>query len=472
MMGLAKFLCVLPLVAAYDDASLMQQNMGVEAAATTREKYVEMVNAIQEGRKQFPSMGKLRELALDGLMSDLSSEAPAYADNIFAQIHELLQSIDIELQEQNNVDQAIIDAHEPIITACNTQNEGPDDTAANDFETASENHRYCREGTGGEDSKRTTAETDCGAMTQEMSNRRQGSDIFYGESAGSGSLYNDGTDYSVSEMDIDCAMFGTAMTDLTDSANLKDSRPNSGETSSQNSIMKHTEILSKIVNGNTAGTANYDWYSGLTKIMYWYNAVERLLGPLLAPCEVALHAYAAKRVECHGLQVEQEQKFCTHKNSRLSTCSARDSCWTSAKAAYDSDWATYLPIANQRFHEGSMVRYVRCLIVELQANNTAITPCQTDFATTEFQTNATDSFNITVASVDAKSSCNTTYVDATYFPADAIWQTRHLDAFSAQNTRTPYNDDLTASHCCASSMPDRAGCCTRLSATTSGSVTC
>jgi hypothetical protein len=377
-------------------------------------------------------------------------------------------SIDTELQSQNTVDQGIIDAHSPIITACNTQNQGPDDTAATDFETASENHRYCREGAGGEDAARTTAESDCGAMTQEMANRRQGSNIFFGESSGSESVYNNGLDYGTGLMLQDCEMFAVTILDVV----TKPSRPDSAETSTQNTIMDHTDVLTKLINGNTAGSASYDWYSGLTKIMYWYNAVERLLGPLLAPCEVALHAYAAKRVECHGLQVEQESKFCTHKSSRLSTCSARASCYSTAKANYDADWQTYLPIANQRFHEGSMVRYVRCLIVELQANRTAITPCQTDFATTEFQTNATDSFNITVATVDTESSCNTTYVDATYFPADAIWQTRHLDAFSAQNTRTPYNDDLTASHCCASTVPDRAGCCTRLAATTSNAVTC
>lgn len=468
MMGLTKFLCFyVTLVAAYDDASLMQQNMGVEAAVSTREKYAEMISAIQESRKQFPPLGKLRDMALDGLMNDLSSDAPAYADNIFAQIHELLYSIDTELQGEKTTDQAIIDGHSSVINACNTQGAGQDTTDATAFETASENHRYCREGTGGEDSLRTTAETDCGAMTQEMSNRRQGSNIFFGESASGDSAYNDGTDYSISEMYTDCQKFAVNIVAIV----MKDSRPNSGETTTQDSIMDHTDVLAKLINGNQ-GSSAYDWYSGLTKIMYWYNAVERLLGPLLAPCEVALHNYAAKRVECHGLQNTQENAFCTHKQTRLAMCSARSTCYDNAKAAYDADWNTYLPIANQRFHEGSMVRYVRCLIVELQANNTAITPCENDFATTAFQNNATDSFNISTATFEQKASCNTTYVDSTYFPADAIWRTRHFDDFSAQNTRTPYNDDLTGAHCCASAVPDHAACCTRLSTATGGSVTC
>jgi len=453
-------LCFFGAVHAYDDSSLMQQNMGVEAASSSREKYQEVISAIQEGRKQFPKLGKLREMAIDGLMNDLTAgPGDGSSDggdiplaSIFAQIHELLDSIDRELQAQKNTDQDIINGHNSSINQC-SQVVADDPNKQSALQTKRADHIACR---ALENTTRANAEVECGEMTQEMQNRK----------AGTGLCTTDCNDNIIVGNTLSEVNFENLCTGFKDGTistlSRKVSRPGSGDLTE---IMDHEKVWDQVINPNEIPKIRDGggWYASLARVGFWYDAVLRDLGPKLAPCEAALHAYAVQRVTCHKDQVYHEHAFCEFKQIREDMCLNRQSCYETAVSDCLAAWAVFLPVANQRYHEGSMVRYVKCLIGELEQNVTDIAACDAEFTSNASRDNCTESFNITPLVYQPADECDTSIVAG--FPADDQWRSDNFNSFAHPDGRTPYNDDITASHCCANiddtlrQAYDRTGVC-------------
>lgn len=344
------------VVRATDDASLMQQGVGIESGVligSVSEQFQTRLNNVQDALKEVPHQGKMRQMAIDSLMqavakksNDTAAGSPTVAEQL-TQVKALLWDLLNGFQAEIENEVTALQNANTLITNCNNAGVTDDETKENTSNDEKADHETCRTGTDGEFTKRQAVETACRDLINRVEEFRSTADP--------GAHATCVTHLSAIPCTGGCADY-VAGKYATDVPHVFER--NGGAVKQIDSVdIQHVSVES-------AG-----WTTHQSTMKSFWEGQHTYWDTRASGCKTAVTNWKTKRDACDTEQNTFEQAFCTWVTHRNSRCSTLVTCHADRLADFTTLNGTQTGHDTNRVAVAEIVQRVICLVGVLENNN-------------------------------------------------------------------------------------------------------